>query len=138
MENNTNQIFKDYTLKIKNKLNIDNHDKLLLSEDINNLIIFFNWCFLKKNNFFIHDFNKRNIFLVCTSYNQIKTNILSKEIFNEISDIFENIPENNLKTIKFILYQYTNKYDDLSKETSNTDLCQKISKDSMKNCIAYI
>lgn len=134
MEENNNQIFKDYTLKIKNKLQLENND--VISEDINNLIIFLNWCFQKKNNFFIKDFNKKNIFAVCVSYNQLKTNVLSKESFNSIPEIFSKIDNNNLKTIKFILHNYITNYNEI--QLVNTDLCEKIQKNSTINCITYI
>lgn len=134
MEENNKKIFKDYTLKIKNKLHVENND--VISEDINNLIIFLNWCFQKKNNFFINDFNKKNIFSVCVSYNQLKTNVLSKEVFNNITEIFTKIDDNNLKTIKFILHNYITNYNEI--HLSNNDLCEKIQKNSIINCITYI
>jgi hypothetical protein len=137
MEENNNQIFKDYSLKIKNKLNLENNENNdIISDDINNLIIFLNWCFQKRNNFFILDFNKKNIFSVCTTYNQIKTNVLSKDSFNELNNIFDKIDYNNLKTLKFILHNYITNYNDI--QISNTELCEKISKVSIKNCITYI
>lgn len=137
---NSNPIFKDYTIKIQNKLlfGANNTEKVTISNDINNLIILLNWCFLKKNNFFVVDFNKKNIFSVCKSYNQLKTNILSKELFFVTESIFDKIETMNLKTIKFILYNYLNTYDVLSNESSNTELCEKVTKDSIKNCIQYI
>ena len=53
------KIFKDYTEKIDNKiLHCDpNEINMVTSKDYNNLIILLNWCFAKRNNFFIVDFN---------------------------------------------------------------------------------
>lgn len=137
MENNKNQeIFKDYRLKIKEKTHISNSGEI--SENINNLIIFLNWCFLKRNNFFIDDFNKKNIFSVCKTYNQLKTNILSKEYFIEYKNIFEKIDIPNIKTLKFILNNYVNNFNVINTDTKNTELCQKVSKDSMKSCLTYL
>lgn len=131
-----NPIFKDYILKIKLKSFFENKD--VISEDINNLIVLLNWCFNKRNNFFIDDFNKKNIYPVSISYNQLKTNILSKEYFDKISDIFYKIEIQNLKTLKFVLYKFVNNYDEISRNTENHELLNIISKDSIKNCITYI
>jgi hypothetical protein len=131
-----NPIFKDYILKIKNKSFFE--DKDIVSEDINNLIILLNWCFHKKNNFFIEDFNKKNVYPICISYNQLKTNILSKEYFDKISDIFYKIDAINLKTLKFVLYHYINNFDVISTNDDNYELCETVTKNSIKNCINYL
>jgi len=130
------EIFKDYRLKIKEKTHITNAGEI--SENINNLIILLNWCFLKKNNFFIDDFNKKNIFSVCKTYNQLKTNILSKDYFIEYKNIFEKIDSTNIKTLKFILNNYVNNFNIINSDTKNTELCQKISKNSMRDCLNYL
>jgi hypothetical protein len=138
---NNNSIFKDYTLKIKTKLynsNITSGNLETISDDINNLIILLNWCFLTKNNFFVSNFNNKCIFSVNIFYNQLKTNILSKNLFDDIDNIFDEIPKTNLKTIKFILHNYINNYDSISSIDTNKELCEKISKVSIKNCIDYI
>lgn len=133
---NDNPIFKDYILKIKNKSYFPESD--VVSTDINNLIILLNWCFHKKNSFFIPDFNKKNIYPICISYNQLKTNILSKDYFHKIHNIFHKIEIQNLKTLKFVLHQFIKNYDEILSDESNTELCQIITKDSIKNCIGYI
>lgn len=134
------QVFKDYTTKIANKL-YDSENPKEKSEDINSLVILLNWCFNTKNNFFIEDFNKRLVHPVCDSYNKLKTNILSPDVFYSIEEVFKDIPQENIKTLKFILFRYINIFDIISEETDtfNTHLlCQKVSKKSIKNCIAYM
>lgn len=131
-----NPIFKDYVLKIKSKSFFQDSD--IIAEDVNNLIILLNWCFHKKNNFFISDFNKKNIYPICISYNQLKTNILSKELFDNVGCVFQKINGQNLKTLKFVLHQFINNYDEIGTDTSNTELCQKVTKQSIKNCLGYI
>ena len=84
---------KNYIDKIKQKLN-DNTNP----EDINNIIIFLNYCFLKKNNFFVNDFNKRVIKDICQMYNQLKTNILTPTI----NDIFKSIKLTDLHLFTFV------------------------------------
>jgi hypothetical protein len=114
-------IFKDYTEKIKNKLP-DNID----AADINNLIALLNYCFQKKNNFFVKDFNKRVIKEIYLTYNKLKTNILTTDIF----DLFQEIPLDNIKLLRFILINFVNNYETINE---NNELC--IPKDSMKKCV---
>jgi len=66
----------------------------------------------------------------------LKTNILSKEYFINFKDIFEKIDNPNIKTLKFILNNYVNNYDTLY--TENKELCEKISKISIKTCLTYL
>lgn len=139
-----NQIFKDYTPKIFNKLyNGENLQEK--SEDINNLVILLNWCFNTKNNFFIDDFNKRLVHPVCDSYNKLKTNILSSDVFYNIEEVFKDIPEENIKTLRFILLRYINIYDVLKEDHSSNNpkynidtLWEKVTKKSIKNCVLYM
>lgn len=136
-------IFKDYTAKILIKLySGDNLQEK--SEDINNLVVLLNWCFNKKNNFFITDFNKRLVHPVCDSYNKLKNNILTVDAFYCIEDLFNDIPAENIKTLRFILIRYINIYDTLiEQDTQNNDnkhsqLCKLVTKKSIKNCIEYM
>lgn len=132
------QVFKDYTQKIVQKL-YESKNVKEESEDINSLIILLNWCFLTKNNFFIEDFNKKLIHPICDSYNKIKTNVLSQEMLVGIESVFQKIPKENIKTIKFILYQYINIYDTISQQNTDTyNLCQKVSKQAIKNCVQHM
>ena len=51
-EDNQSQVFKDYTEKIRGKLNIIPNTSLK-PEEFNSLIMLLNYCFMKQNNFFI-------------------------------------------------------------------------------------
>ena len=76
------KIFRDYVVKINEK----NYESIS-SRDINNLIVFLNWCFHTKNNFFVEAFNKNLVHSITAFYNQVKTNILlldSDTIFDKI------------------------------------------------------
>ena len=138
-ENQINSIFRDYTIKIEPKLY--NNSKVS-ADDVNNLVIFLNWCFIHRNNFFIEEFNKKSVFSICDLYNQLKTNILTvkKNIDNELSpgDLLYNISHEKLKTLKFILQNYINNHDSLILDSYHNRLCQKVTKDSVKNCLQYI
>lgn len=132
IDSNQSQIFKDYTEKIRGKLNIIPNCTSIKPEEFNSLIILLNYCFMKQNNFFIDSFNRRNIKVICNTYNQIKTNVLNREEH----DIFNICNCESLKMIKFILIQFLSKYDTIK----NTDiiLCQKVSKSSIKACHQYL
>lgn len=136
----TSNIFKDYTLKIQNKslFSDKNIDTKLVSVDINNLVVYLNFCFNKKNNFFVPAFNVKNIYPVYLCYNQIKSNILSKELFSTETDFFSGIDKMNIKTLKFILYYYINNFTEISNNKDNEEICLKIEKDSIRNCINYL
>lgn len=132
----SDQIFKDYKEKILNKFYSKSSNSINECADINSMIIFFNYCFQNKNNFFIEDFNQRLIYHVNTSYNKLKTNVLSEEPIYHIYHIFTEIKPENLKTIKFILLRYTKVYDEIYQE--NRELCDTFDKEAAKNCISYI
>jgi hypothetical protein len=129
MENLTEKvIYKDYSKKLKNKLGSSE----IKETDINEFVALLNYCFQKKNNFFIENFNKRVIKNVYLSYNQIKTNILTPTI----NDVFENINHDNLKLLRFIVANFINNFELISSQ-DNDDLCAYVSKDSMKRCLQY-
>ena len=88
-------LFVDYTDKIN--LHVQNAEE---SNAVNSMIIFFNHAFKEKNNFFVKDFNVKLIKFVQVAYNQIKTNILSKD---KNIKVFDDITIENLKLLKFIL-----------------------------------
>lgn len=119
---------KDYTEKIKNKLPVG-----LLSEDINNIIIWFNFCFSAKNNFFVENFNKRSIKNIYVFYNQLKTNILN----SDINDLLFNTDSNN-KLIRFILINFVNNYDNISTIENNVEICGIVSEESVKRFIHFL
>lgn len=131
-----NQIFKDYKEKIYSKIALKTENTHSHCNDLNSMIVFFNYCFQNKNSFFIDDFNLRLIFHVNESYNKLKSNILSEEPIHDISELFANIRPEDLKTIKFILFRYTKLYDEIFKE--NRELCEIFDKTSAKNCIGFI
>jgi len=131
-------IFKDYTEKILPKINkylLTKNAVNISANDINNLVVLLNWCFLLKNNFFIKDFNKRLVFAICDAYNQLKTNILSPD---DNMCILDNIDIEKLKTMKFILHQYVSIIDTLQEDTYYTDLCKTVTKASIKKCLAFV
>lgn len=130
-EDNQSQVFKDYTEKIRGKLNIIPNTSLK-PEEFNSLIMLLNYCFMKQNNFFIESFNKRNIKVICNTYNQIKTNVLNREE----RDILNVCDCTSLKMIKFILIQFLSKYDKI--KLTDDILCQKVSKASIKACHQYL
>lgn len=90
---------------------------------INSLLNFLNYCFNEKNSFLVPSFNKKNLKYVHEFYNQIKTNILSKDLSVRI---FDNISIQNLKLLKFIIFNIQLNYLELSNKISpiisNSDL----------------
>lgn len=118
--------YKDYTEKLKNKLPEQE------ATDINNLIVFLNYCFMKRNNFFVNNFNKKTINGVCTAYNLLKTHILKPNDKN----IFDNINIDGLKSIRFIILNAVNNYSII--KDNNTELCSIISRESLKRCLIIL
>lgn len=134
MENQNQNYCKDYIEKIKNKLiydsSITNKDEV--AKDFNSLINFMNYCFLNKNNFFVENFNKRVIKTVCLTYNKIKTNILTNNVF----DLFDKIELDGMKSIRFIIINAINNYQTIKE--NNNEICSIITKDSLKRCLVLI
>lgn len=131
MENITdkNQVtYKDYTEKINKKINTDT----ILGSDINELIVFLNYSFREKNNFFIENFNQKSIKTVYLLYNQLKTNILVPEI----TEIFYNITIDKFKVLRFILINTINNFEII--KNNNDELCQHISEESFQRVLKYI
>lgn len=130
----TSEFKKNYTDKISKKVICDTsiNEKSEIPNDINNLIIFLNYCFLKRNSFFITNFNSYKVKNVCTMYNQLKTNILTKTII----DIFENIDFSNIKILRFIVSTTINNYAIIS--DNNAELCSIISRDSFQRLLVII
>ncbi len=124
MTTENNNFNKNYESKILKKANIDNDE----AKGINDMIIILNFSFLKKNNFFIENFNKKNIVNVLKGYNQLKTNILTPTIF----EIFDNITTEQLKALRFIINNFISNYDDIMK--NNIELFGLITKDSLNLC----
>lgn len=125
---------KDYSEKIKTKLIYDStiKDKEQTAKDFNNLIVLLNYCFLNRNNFFIDNFNKKVIKQVNLTYNKIKTNVLT----NEVYDLFDKIEYNDIKLIRFIIINSINNYSKI--KPNNEELCEIVSRDSLKRCLVFI
>lgn len=125
---------KDYSLKIESKFDFlpEIKNKKQASKDINCMIILLNYCFLKKNNFFIENFNKNVVKTVWKVYNTLKTNILT----NNRVDLFEGIKAQELKSIRFIISNTVNNYNKIME--NNNDLCSLISVNSLKHCLIII
>jgi uncharacterized protein YqgV (UPF0045/DUF77 family) len=137
MEQITDTKITDAIIKEKVVVNYDKKtqymvDNNLKQSDINEFINFMNYCFLVRNNFFIENFNTKIIKYVCQAYNKIKTNILD----NECTDLFANIEQADLKTIRFIVKNIANNYDRFIEY--NSKMAEHVSKDGMKRFKNFI
>lgn len=132
MENETSKIiYKDYSEKIRNKIPVGSE---LCCNDINQFIALLNFCFQKKNNFFITNFNKRVIRNIYVSYNQLKTNILTPSI----EEIFFSIDYDNIKLLRFIVINFINNFETINNNSDNVELCSYVEKESIKHCLHYL
>lgn len=92
-------------------------------ESLNSLIIFLNYCFYDKNNFFVNNYNIKNIIKVNNFYNELKTNIFNKElVITDSKQLFENISSDKVKAVVFIMKNYLYKFNDIFKDESNQEL----------------
>lgn len=120
-EKENNKIFVDYTKKIMEKFYILNDKEF--PESLNSLIIFLNYCFYDKNNFFVNNYNIKNIMKVNNFYNELKTNIFNKElVITDSKQLFENISSDKVKAVVFIIKNYLYKFNDIFKDESNQEL----------------
>ncbi|MCK9417700.1 hypothetical protein M0Q97_13740 [Candidatus Dojkabacteria bacterium] len=119
-----NNFNKNYESKIVKKISIDNDT----AKGINDMIILLNYSFLKQNNFFVENFNKKTIPIVCKGYNQLKTNILTPTVF----EIFDNLSLETLKLLRFITNNFITNYENIIQ--NNNDLSDLISKDALGLC----
>ena len=120
-EKENNKIFVDYTKKIMEKFYILNDKEF--PESLNSLIIFLNYCFYDKNNFFVSNYNIKNIMKVNNFYNELKTNIFNKElVITDSKQLFENISSDKVKAVVFIIKNYLDKFNDIFKDESNQEL----------------
>jgi hypothetical protein len=126
-----NTYYKNYTKKIILKKDIENEAE---AESFNNFVILLNYSFHTKNNFFIENFNKIKIGNISKAYNQLKTNILTYEIDN----ILTNINVSDLKLFQFIVKNFINNYMNISKNNDNIEICSLISRDSLELCLRKI
>lgn len=136
------QVYKDYKNKILNKIygNKENQETIEKVSNVNDLIVFFNYCFHKRNNFFIEDFNRKSIYKICESYNKLKSNVLSTEPVSEVWEIFSGIEKDNIKTLKFIIYRFLGNYENISKSTDRDDVefVSIINKKSIESCLKHL
>lgn len=123
--NNTNQsitpkksFIVDYTVKIENKLSMYSFEPKV----INDIMIILNYCFVRRNNFFISDFNKNIIKRLTGVYNKIRSNILKDNIY----DIFLDISADDLKPLHFVIKNMVNNYTTISDNQENNELCSII------------
>lgn len=122
---------KDYADKITDKLKMltSVDDTEIAAQDINNFVNFMNYSFYKRNNFFIDNFNLNALKKIYPAYNKLKTNIFDLSC----TYIFKNITVPQLKSIKFIIFNAINNYQNI-----NNEICSIISKNSLIRCSQYI
>jgi hypothetical protein len=122
-----NKIVCDYSNKLEYKL--PNEVK---KTDINEFLMFMNYSFLTKNDFFIENFNKKMIGQVYSAYNVFKTNIMTKDEY----DLFNNISYDQLKMVKFIINNFIKIFDTV--RDNHPDLFQHIERDSFKRFLKFV
>lgn len=115
----------DYRSKTKNMCTEMN----LPAEDINSLVMFLNYCFTMKNNFFIENFNKGMIKNVYHVYNKMKTNI-----FSENENLYASLLPSDTKLLKFILSNFLSNY----KKISDEQIKSYINETQLKNIIGTL
>lgn len=116
--NNRKSFIVDYTNKIENKLSMYTFEPKV----INDIMIILNYCFVKRNNFFITDFNKNIIKRLTAVYNKIRSNILKDNVY----DILTDISDDDLKPLHFVIKTMVNGYDNISNNSENNELCSII------------
>jgi hypothetical protein len=135
-EAKSREIFRDYSGKISEKFLTQWDIESATIQDINNMVVLMNWCFCLKNNFFSKEFNRRILRSISVAYNTIKSNILLNS--EECTGLFHGVSIEGLKTLKFILNQYTAIYGSISADGYHNELCSKVSEDSVARCCALI
>lgn len=135
-EKHDKKIFKDYSEKIKIKLQSSATDEDIKS--VSDLVIFLNWSFNKKNNFFVHDFHKKKIFDIYLLYNSLKSIIFDPKEVENVKALFSDIEKTKIKTLNFIIKQYIANFDKIKVVEENEILCDFVSKDSMINLVQII
>jgi hypothetical protein len=134
-EQQTIDIFKDYSIKIGEKLDLG-YAENVTALDINSMVVMLNWCFKLRNNFFDRDFNKKSLHGITEAYKQVKTNILLDH--SETKTFFDNITTENLRILKFVLSKYLGIYDSIRFDGYHNTLCEKASKGSLQKCLALL
>lgn len=127
------QIFKNYVKKIEQKIDDLMPNQVMKCHDFNSMIIWFNWCFFTRNDFFVTNLHTTCLRSVLRLYNQIKTNMLDQWE----PDLFNHLTIRDFKLLKFLLHQYINQFDSLT-DDFNAVLKKAVSKESIQNCITQI
>lgn len=125
METTNNNHITKYASKLNERFDAD------MIDNIDNIMTYFNYCFVVRNNFFIENFSKSSLRLLYQTYNRLKSNILNTSEM----DIFSNISIQQLKTMRyiFILASNNNAHDNLEIWASGTD-----GKQAIKNILALL
>lgn len=131
--NGNSQIFKNYVKKISIKLDDRNPKQIMKSNDFNSMIVWFNWCFFTRNDFYVTNLNSQALKNILRIYNQIKSNMLN----DSENDLFNHLTLKDFKLLKFLLHQYINQFDSLTDDV-NEILKSNVSKESIQNCITQI
>lgn len=132
IEDIRSKIICDYSSKLTYKI-----PNYINKVDINNLLMFLNFCFLTKNNFFIENFNNKEIYHIYKIYNKIKSNILddTKSLFSDLNDY-------DIKLLKFILSNLITNFDIIFAKNTQEILYLKTliynNKNGFKNIIKYL
>jgi hypothetical protein len=101
------------------------------ARDVNNVLVFLNYCFNMKNNFMVDGFNMKELHVVYKFYNTLKSNIL------DAAYLFRNINDHQLKTMKFII---TSVIDDISKldNFNDDDIWEPVTTESLRRVHASL
>jgi hypothetical protein len=132
MENK--KIFVDYTNKIKERFYIIDDNEF--PENLNSLIVFLNYCFYKKNSFFVKNYNIKNINKVNNFYNELKSNIFNKDlVLTSSKQLFNNISDDKIKNIMFIIKNYLFNFNKLEESEELNKIKNICSKERFQNLL---
>lgn len=128
------KIFVDYSDKIKERFYIIDDNEF--PENLNSLIVFLNYCFHKKNGFFVKNYNIKNINKVNNFYNELKSNIFNKDLFLTSSkQMFSNISDDKIKNIIFIVKNYLFNFNKLEESEELNKIKNICSKERFQNLL---
>lgn len=128
------KIFVDYTNKIKERFYIIDDNEF--PENLNSLIVFLNYCFYKKNGFFVKNYNIKNINKVNNFYNELKSNIFNKDlVLTSSKQLFNNISDDKIKNIMFIIKNYLFNFNKLEESEELNKIKNICSKERFQNLL---
>ena len=128
------KIFVDYTNKIKERFYIIDDNEF--PENLNSLIVFLNYCFYKKNGFFVKNYNIKNINKVNNFYNELKSNIFNKDlVLTSSKQLFNNISNDKIKNIMFIIKNYLFNFNKLEESEELNKIKNICSKERFQNLL---